>query len=208
MLGKGTLKSLTGRAKAHGIDVLVLVEVNCKLVPSNGQKINDTKVMLYDVTQATPARVGKPSTMLNNIRVWMARQKGELDEDNDPVHKALRNIFEPGKEDGFLAMYKLTDMPELNQEQVMNRLKSLIAEGQASGNPMPAMVELTYYRQKGLLPEKAYVDSLNKLAGSDIGEILLNGEEEQRVKALESLLPPEWKVNEAAAGEDSGDEFL
>ena len=205
MLGKSSLKGLQSRAKARGIDVLVVFEVNCKLVPSNGQKINETKVSLYDVAKGT--RVGKPSSTLSNIRVWMARQKNQ-DEDSDPVRNAVKSIFESGKEDGFLATYKVADMPELNQEQVMNRLSSLIPEGQASGNPLPAIVELTFYREKGLLPEKAYVDSVNKLAGSDIGETLLNGAEAERVKALAALLPPEWRVQESAGGDADDDDIL
>ena len=204
MLGKSSLKSLAARAKAHGIEMLVIFDVNCKLVPSTGQKINDTKVSIYDVTGSAPVRVGKPSSTLNNIRVWMSRDKNP-GEENDPIRNGVKKIFEQGKEDGLLATYKIGTMPELNQGQVMNRITSLVEEGQASGNPMPAMVELTYYRQKGLLPEKAYVESINKLAGTEIGDTLLNGAEEDRVKAIGSLLPPEWKVNEAAGGGDDTD---
>lgn len=201
MLGKSSLKGLQERARAHGIDILVICEVNCKLVPSNGQKINDTKLSLYDVSKKQAERVGRPSTTLNNIRVWMARQKNQ-DEDKDPVQNAVKAIFESGKEDGFLATYKIAAMPDLNQGQVMNRLSSLITESQASGNPMPGLVELTYYREKGLLPEKPYIDAVNKVAGSDIGEVLANGAEAERVKAINALLPPEWRVQEAAGGDD------
>ncbi|MEC9091845.1 MAG: hypothetical protein VX438_04010 [Planctomycetota bacterium] len=206
MLGKATLKSLQGRAKAHGIDVLVVFEVSCKSVPSTGQKINDTKISLYDVAKPAPVRVGRPSTTLNNIRIWMTRQNSQ-DDSKDPVRTAVRGIFEPGKEGGFLETYKIASMPNLNANQVMNRLTTLIPEGKASGNPMPALVELTYYRQKGLLPEKPYVDSVNQLTGSKIGDAMLNGEEEDRIKAISLLLPPEWKVQESA-GSDAGDDLL
>ena len=135
----------------------------------------------------------------------MTRQNSD-DEAKDPVRTAVRGIFEQGKEDGFLNTYKIAAMPDLKPGQVMARLKTLIPEGQASGNPMPALVELTYYRQKGLLPEKPFVESVNKLAGAKIGETLLNGAEEDRVKAISLLLPPDWKVQESSGA--SGDDLL
>ena len=121
---------------------------------------------------------------------------------------AVKKMFEPGVDGGFLATYKLNPMPELNQGQALNRINSLVSEGQASGNPMPALVELTYYREKGLLPEKAYIESVNKLTGTNIGETLLNGSEDERSKAITNLVPPEWKVNEGAGGGGGADDVL
>lgn len=207
MLGTGSLKDLQQRAKAHAIDVLVVVDVKVKVIPSNGQEHNDTKIYMWDTSGDSPARVGRPSSTLNNIRVWMARQNN-TDEEKDPVQNAVKSIFESTKEDGFMNVYKIREMPDLNQEQVMNRLKSLVDESVKLGNPMPGLVELTYYREKNLLPEKAYTDAINKITESEIGEVLLNGSEEEREEALAPFLPPEWKVNEAATGGGKSGDFL
>jgi hypothetical protein len=204
MLGKSSLKDLQSRAKAHGIEILAVAEVNVKVVPSTGQQINDTRVVLWDVSGDTPERVGRPSSTLNNIRVWLARQKN-TDEDKDPIRNGVKAVFEPGKEDGFLKVYRIADMPDLTAEQAMNRLTSLVSESQSSNNPLPALVELTYYRQKGLLPEKAFVESADKIAGTEIGDVLLNGSEDDREKAIADLLPPNWTVNESAGGGDNKD---
>ena len=217
MLGTSSKRDgFLGRAKAHAVDILVVVEVRTKFVPTTGLKINDTKFTLYDlnVTPGKMERLGASSSPLNNNKVWALKEKSD---DNDPVRDAVARVFQTasirvgdGKEKVTIGQYaKLAPFPNLDQGKVMNRLNSLVPESLASGNPLRGLVELTYYRQKGWLPEKAYTDSVNKITESKIGETLLNGSEKERVEALAPFLPPQWKVPEPATnGDANSGEFL
>lgn len=211
MLGKASKRDgLLGRAKAHAVDILVVVEVRTKFVPNTGLKLNDTKFSLYDVTTGKMERLGAASSPLNNNKVWLLKEKSE---DKDPISAAVGRVFKTAtikvgdsSEKLTIGQYsKLASLPNLDQGKVMNRLSSLVSESLASGNPLRGLVELTYYRQKGWLPEKAYTDSVNKITESDIGKTLLNGSEKERVEALAPFLPPQWKVPEPANSDEDDD---
>ena len=214
MLGKASKRDgLLGRAKAHAVDILVVVEVRTKFVPNTGLKLNDTKFSLYDVTTGKMERLGASSSPLNNNKVWLLKEKSE---DSDPINAAVGRVFKTAtikvgdaKEKMTIGQYsKLASLPNLDQGKVMNRLSSLVSESLASGNPLRGLVELTFYRQKGWLPEKAYTDSVNKITDSDIGKTLLNGSEKERVEALAPFLPPQWKVPEPADSGEGDDDVL
>lgn len=180
LLGMGSSKELIGKAKADGIDYLLLFNVSVAPNPKTQLIANDTTIEIYDV--ATNKKVHSSKT-LNNIQV----QRDRAENKDDGIEKEMERLF--GVIDTTI---KLVDMPAgLNETNVAARVTKLAAEHSPNGNPLPVLGEIRMYNVKGLLDEAKLTAACQQLAGPDLGRQLAAGTPEEREQAIRRWLPAE-----------------
>jgi len=182
-LGKGDSGEMLKLAKAHSVDVLLLFTVKVGEVKKSGLETNNTQVSLYNVDSGKS--LYKQSGNLNNVSYWTAKEKNR-----DLIDDLIDDLFTKAV-DGKLAVQ---EMPQWQESEVFERVKQLVVDKDYS-NPLPVLAEICYYHEAGekLLPDNAYNSAVARLIGKDNAERFLNGNPEDKARAIVHWLPPKWR---------------
>lgn len=176
MLGIGTQKELFERARADGIDVVVIIDVKLRVNTSVGLVTNDSTLSLRDTKSS---EIYHTTKKFNNIAIQKLRADGK----EDGVDKELAALFEI-----IDAKFKMADLPAVvNAKVAANRVANLAKEGH--DNPLPVLAEARMYHQKGLLEESELFAAYEEILGVDSGRLLATGTEEDKEKVLSRWLP-------------------
>jgi hypothetical protein len=178
LVGLGKPKELQKKAQQAEVDVLCVFTVNVNYSMRSGLVTNKTSIALYNTADAKPMYEGKE---LNNIQVQ--KQRAEQPDDPDPVDKEMDKLFEY-----IDSHWKLGELPAgLQQEHVLNRLRTLISE--PPSNPLPTLAEVRMYQTRGLLEDAHLLTAYQRLIGDQPGKLLATGSEEEKKQAIEEWLP-------------------
>ncbi len=184
LLGKGSSNKLLDEALEQGIDILVMFESDVKRNPKTGLVNNGSRIVVWDVRRRETLFRTK---LLDNIAVQKLCADEDLEE--DPVESVIEKLMEDfeAKEGSVLTLGKL---PEgLQTEHVKGRVAMLLSSEDTA--QLPTLAEIKFYHSKGLLDDATLTKSFQKLLGELDGAKLAEGKEEERLEAVEHLLPAE-----------------
>jgi hypothetical protein len=178
MLGVGSnIKDLRTVAAAYELDVLCVFNVDLKPNTRLGTTINETSIEIHNMADPKE-RPFQSKTKLNNIAVQVARQTGKP----DSVDKLMDEVFEHVD-----STWKLSPMPALNEEAVLNRLRPVITEPQE--NPLPILAEIRMYKTRDLLKDEFFIAAYKSVLGDQQAVLLATGTEDQKKEAISQWLP-------------------
>jgi hypothetical protein len=184
-VGRGSEADLLTRAGAAGVDVLIIFDVSIR--DRNGSMANTTRPDLYLVKSSKMLLRGQP---LNSVTVAADRAE-DSDADDDPVEVALDKLFK----DYVDTTFRAGEMKDVSAPGVVDkRIQFLLSSEPA--NPLPALVEITYYFQQGLIDKAAYGNAARDLLGEENARLLVDGSADDKKQALS-----EW----ISGGQSSGD---
>jgi hypothetical protein len=190
-LGIGSKEALEKKAREHGLDVLVLYEVNVLRPGKTGVVNNTTKIKLMLVDQAEEAPI-HTSAALTNVKVANDREKGkDPDPVEDEIGKLVAKLEAYRTPEGQDQTLKVGPMPEnLTAQPVANRVTSLSAS--QSDNPLRDLAEIKFFHAKKLITDQQFQDAAKAIL-KDKADLLNKGKEDERRQALVSLLPKKPK---------------
>ncbi|HRF02943.1 MAG TPA: hypothetical protein PLI18_20730, partial [Pirellulaceae bacterium] len=190
-LGRASRAELVEKAKAQGLDVLVVFETIVSVVPSTGLEKNTTKLMLINVhgESVKDQQLYQTRTALTNVSFWQAKEKNK-----DLIEEELDALFQDKADE----LVKLAPLPELTAEQVQQRVDQVTAS--PLDNPLPTLAEFLYYHKKGLLDESGLIAAYEKVLGdAERAEQLATGSNEEREAVIAEWIPPAWTENPSEA---------
>jgi hypothetical protein len=177
-LGVNDDKVLKQQAKDADLDVLVIFEVELKFNVRQRTIINETTVAIYNTLD--DKRAAHETKKINNIQVQVARDNNDKDVAAEEMEELFKYID---------STWLMTDLPNLSEEQILDRLRPIITERQE--NPLPILAEIRMYRTRGLLQEQNYAIACKSLVGDQLALTLATGTEEEKKAALAPWLPSE-----------------
>lgn len=180
LFGPGEPRLLKAHAERLGLDLLIVYDVRVKRnLDDAKQPINDTSVKVIDVIGDREIFATK---LLRNLQVQATRKNPVAPDPVDPVTKEIQQFL-----DGQLP---LTDFPaEVRPDNVRARLPKLIDQALASKNALPYLVEIKALHLHGYLAGLEARDAYASILGEREGQALYSGTPEERLVALERLLP-------------------
>ena len=185
LVGVGTSDGkLKDAADSFGVDLLILFDVKVAVNRKTTLESNTTKVSVIDMS--TRKAVYTTRRSLANVAVWKAQEKGQ-----DPIEDTVKALFKSIDES-----YVASAMPEWNQEDYVNRVKSISRSKKEYSNPLPLLAEITYYFNKKKLEAKYYDYTVKQLLGKENGEEFLKGKNSDKVSAIADWLPPTWEPDQ------------
>jgi len=194
-LGKGNRQQLIKAAQERGLDALIVIETRITVNRTNDLESNLTKLVLCDVTQTETEEIVRYTTRkaLQTVPVWKAKQE----RGDDLIEEELDNLFQQNAD----AQFKLGPLPEgLDGPGVKAHLEKLVAD--SASNPLPALAQVRYFHQTGLLTDTDLLESFEKLLGdAEKASMLAEGTMEEAEEALADWLPPKWAPSGGAVVE-------
>ncbi len=192
MIGVDRLSDLLKKAKAMGVDVLAVFEVDVKTSSRTDITTSTTRLALYSVKSGVLILRGKS---LKNTAVEKAREKNRDDKD-DPVELALDLVFADYAD----KEWRSSDFPETIANHVSARISKLIdSEPQ---NPLPTLVEIRQYHEMGFIDEAEMASAFEALVGSSVARDLIEGSDSEKRKALASWMPGNFVTGPSSSGGD------
>lgn len=187
-LGNAASKeALEKKAREQGLDVLIVFDVKVQRpgktkIVSNSTKIS---VLLVDRPQDVPVHT---SVVLTNVKVAAEREK---DRDGDPVDEEIDKLIAKleayTSPTGTPQTLKVGPFLEsLAPQHAANRVTNLTAS--PSEAPLRDLAEIKLYHSKKLISDQQFQDAA-KVFLKDKAELLAKGKEDERRKALDSMLP-------------------
>ena len=177
-LGVADAKELKEQAKEAELDVLCIFEVALKPNVKLGTMINETTIAVYNMLD--DKRPAHDTKKMNNIQVQVARTNN----DKDPTEKEMEELFEYIDH-----TWLMTDLPNLTEQQILDRLRPIITEPQE--NPLPILAEIRMYRTRDLLKDEFFAAAYKSVLGEQVATALATGTDEEKTKAIEKWLPKE-----------------
>lgn len=180
LFGPGEARLVKAHAERLGLDLLVVYDVRARRnVDDPEQPINDTSLKIVDVVND---RDIFETESLRNLEVQESRKNPVA---ADPVDSVAGEI------EKFMGeALPLTDFPvEVRPENVRARLPRLIDQALAAKNALPYLVEIKALYLHGYLAGMEARDAYVAILGAPAGEALHSGTSEERILALERLLP-------------------
>ncbi|HEV7279852.1 MAG TPA: hypothetical protein VGN57_06520 [Pirellulaceae bacterium] len=180
LFGPGEPRLLKAHAERLGLDLLIVYDVRAKRnVDDPRQPINDTSFKILDVVGDREIFATK---LLRNMEVQATRKNPVAPDPVDQVTKEIQQFV-----DGQLP---LADFPaEVRPDNVRARLPKLIDQALASKNALPYLVEIKALHLHGYLAGLEARDAYASILGEREGQALYSGTPEERLVALERLLP-------------------
>lgn len=187
-LGMASSKeALEKMAKEQGVDVLIAFDVKVQRPSKTKIVSNSTKisVLLVDRPQDVPVHT---SVVLTNVKVAAEREKNR---DGDPVDEEIDKLMAKleayTSASGVPQTLKVSPFLEsLAPQHAANRVTSLTAS--PTDHPLAVLAEIKLYHSKKLISDQQFQDAA-KVFLRDKAELLAKGKEDERRKALDSLLP-------------------
>ncbi len=183
MLGKGNQKSLLEKAKANGLDLLVVFVVRIDHSQSRNTTKSKTQAKMFNVSTGDQLQMTKT---LTNTVVAKAREEGASD---DPVEMELDKLFTKTADEDF----KASEMPEIEAKFIIQRVNDLVEA--SPDNPLPALVEMKYYFENGILPKSEFVSAVEGLIGAEQAKDLIDGNTKQKESAIAAWLPGQFNAD-------------
>lgn len=173
-LGVGKAPELLKKARAEGLDALIVFDVDVKATRT--AVVNTTRLNLIEVSKNAALYTPLP---LNAITVEKARQDGKAD---DPVDTAIEKFFEAV--DSSLV---LEDLPaNLPAEAVAARVAKIASSSPES--KLGTLVEIVFWQDQGLLDEAKAKEAFETLLGPEQGAKMAGSDDERR-EVIDRLLP-------------------
>jgi hypothetical protein len=181
ILGEGEREELLDQAMEQGIDVLVLFESEVKQNVRTGFVNNETEITVLDVRRRE--RVFR-TRGLDNIAVQKQRAD---DDEEDPVAIELDKLFEQFVADDQKSL-KMTEFPEgVSGDLIKARIAQILGDEQLPA--LAVLSEIKYYHSRGMIDDATLTKSFQKLLGETDGAKLAEGDNDERLEALATLLP-------------------
>jgi hypothetical protein len=117
---------------------------------------------------------------MNNIQVQVARSNN----DKDVVEEEMEELFQY-----IDSTWLMTDLPNLTEQQILDRLRPIITEPQE--NPLPILAEIRMYRTRRLLKDENVAIAYKSLVGEQAMTTLAAGTEEDKKLAIQQWIPKE-----------------
>lgn len=174
-LGEGSPSDLKKKAQDENLDGMFVIEHKVIVSPRTGQATADTKVDFYTVMDGKKRGYTKS---LNYAMVDSDRSSGET-----PVEDEIEKLFEK-KIDRY---FTIIDMPELTEEQCAGRLDSLAQ--QSKDNPLPFLMEASFYVHKGWLNIDVAQEKIIKLVGEETALKIFSEDFQTQKEGLKKWLP-------------------
>jgi hypothetical protein len=187
-LGMASSKeALEKMAKEQGVDVLIAFDVKVQRPGKTKVVGNSTKISVHlvDPPQNVPIHT---SVLLTNVKVAAEREKAKdgdpVDDEIDKLIAKLEAYVSPTGTPQTLKVSPFLDA--LTPQQAANRVTNLAAS--QSEFPLRDLAEIKVYHSKNLITDQQFQDAA-KVFLKDKSELLAKGKEDERRKALDSLLP-------------------
>lgn len=190
LFGPGEPRLLKAHAERLGLDLLIVYDVRAKRNADNAeQTINDTSMKVIDVVGDREIFATK---LLRNLEVQATRKNPVAPDPVEPVTTEIATFLD--------TQLPLDDFPvEVRPEHVRSRLPKVIDQALASKNALPYLVEIKALHLHGYLAGLEARDAYIAILGESEGQALYDGTPEERLLALERLLPRMQNVGQAKA---------
>lgn len=186
-LGKDESAALKQKAAEEGTDVLALFEVKIDVNIRNNVVTNESRIILWDVWKGQEICRTK---LINAVKIQQHHGDPRY-ADEDLVGDAIDKIFADidGKsEAGAAKQLKMTEFPkEILPVHAAGRVAMLLASQPT--HPLPALAEVKYYHERGLIDDAAFTAACQTLVGDTDGKTLAEGKDKQRRAIVEKLVP-------------------
>lgn len=195
MVGVDNTDKLLRRANDLGLDVLVVFEVKVRKSSTTDKISNSTRLNLYLVKDGQELIKGKTLTMASVAK----KRESMRGDDDDPVQVALDSVFQEFADENLRA----ADMPSnIEKEHIDKRVSKIVSA--SPKNPLPALVEIMAYKHMGYLEESEVMTAFEELIGKKNAVNLIEGDDDEKRKALSDWLPKDMSQTSAKSGGDGG----
>lgn len=184
-LGKGSEREVVERARAHGIDALLIYNVKVTVARTGTEK-TEAKLELIDVK--TGQTVYGQRKALSNISVW-----NEREDEKEPIQEELDKVFAANADEKF----KLVDLPDFTGSDAQARVDVLTAS--KADNALPILAEIKYYHDQGLIADDALKAAYEVFVGAKADDLAF-GNDEAKLAAIDKWMPGRFTVKDDGGG--------
>ncbi len=182
MLGVGRQADMLQKAKAHGIDLLAVFDVQVT-VSSRDVPKNSTMLTVYNV------KTGEKVAYTRRLN-HMAYAKSLDDGRDDQIETELDGVFQEATDINF----KATALPEIPADKAGQRVDFMLK--QDISNPLPVLAEFKVFLEEDLISEDDFVAAAAELIGPGNAAQLVAADIEQREEALREWLPGQYTIDD------------
>jgi hypothetical protein len=177
LLGAGSQSDLVDAARSRGLDMLMLVELQLKIVGVSKRQYTDMRVRLVDVNYSDTLW---SSRSVSSNRVGQTSGNGE-----NLLRDLIESVFENVDQ-----KTALQPMPALKPEHVANRLRTLAGEipRRRPQARLTILAELRYYQASELATADQLVPLCDDILGAGNGRRFVEGDPAERGEVVRAWL--------------------
>jgi hypothetical protein len=176
-LGVDSLSDLQSKAKAEGMDLLVVFEVSAEASRRTQVVQNDTKIRCFKLNDKKPVAT---TETLSSTDVMRKMMKG----DNEIVEKVMNRVF--SKVDPEISLVSLP--AALNADIIKKSRMTTLTTG-AGRDRLASLSELQLWHHKKFLTDEELAKAYETLLGEADAKTLAEGSTEERKTLLSKYLP-------------------